>query len=453
MPQPAGDPSRWSSLEANADLGLSVPSGVGHRFLKRVVARLCRPFLVRQVAFNRALLAELVSIRDSLVSQIGVTAQPIQDRLAELGSRVEGQQLLGAQVERQGWAVEAMLPVLEKHGYAIDAITTKLEDNEVDRDLVHQEVELAQQQSFARMHDGIGMMRTELVELDRRLAERTSETQSEFERSLRRELDTRFTETRWRLAQVDVLLDVVRRSLPEEPPIERLVEMPGALENLYGALEEAMRGSHETIIERVRPYLDDVLATPGSGPVLDVGCGRGEWLEVLRDSGVEAYGVELNPIYQEAWDANQLDVRIGDVRDHLTKLGERSLRVVSALHVAEHLTTDELIEFLDLALRALEPGGVLILETPNPENLLVGSWSFYLDPTHRHPLPARLLSFLVGSRGFSGVEVRYLARPELELIPRPVAGQPWETELGPLVDTINRHLFAPQDYAVIARRL
>ncbi len=119
----------------------------------------------------------------------------------------------------------------------------------------------------------------------------------------------------------------------------------------------------------------------------------------------------------------------------------------------EHLATDSLLEFLDLALRALAPGGVLILETPNPENLLVGAWRFYLDPTHRHPLPARLLSFLVSSRGFAEVAVRYIERPDLPPVPHPRRGESWESDVAAVVEVVNQHLFGPQDYAVLARRV
>ncbi|MCU1490057.1 MAG: methyltransferase domain protein, partial [Acidimicrobiaceae bacterium] len=257
---------------------------------------------------------------------------------------------------------------------------------------------------------------------------------------------------RWRLAEFDVLMDVVRRAMPEAPTLEQLSRAPRPLDSLYGALEEVMRGTHEVVVERVRPYVEDIAVVGANGPVIDVGCGRGEWLEVLRDAGVESYGIDINPVYEGLWASKSLDVRVGDVREHLEKLKPGSVRAISALHVVEHLPTDDLLEFLSLALRALAPGGLILLETPNPENLLVGAWSFYLDPTHRQPIPARLLAFFVGSRGFSDVQTRYLTRPELALVPTPDPGKPWGQDVAPVVEAINQHLFAPQDYAVLARR-
>lgn len=465
MPQ---QPDRWESIVASSGLGLPVPPGTSHRLLRRVVAKLCAPFLAEQVRFNQGLLEELVAVRDSLAREVGdarwgaaqaaQAAQELAQGLQQVQAQLEALAKVVEQhgyavdaalpvLEKHGYAIDAALPTLEKHGYAIDAIAEKIEDFTVDRDLVHQELELAQQQSFARVHDGLGMVRTELAELGRAL-----DDQGRGRERLQRELDEGLTDLRWRFAQVDLLVDVVRRSLPEPPEQEELAALPHPIENLYGSLEQVMRGSHEVIVERVQPYLEDVRSVSSQAPVLDVGCGRGEWLEVLKGAGIEAYGVEVTTIYRDIWQQSGLDVRIEDVRDHLAKLEEGSLRAISAFHVVEHLATDDLVELLGLALRALVPGGLLLLETPSPENLLVGSWSFYLDPTHRKPIPARLLAFYVGSRGFAEVQTRYLPRPELPLLAHPAPGKPWERDLEPVIDAVNRHLFAPQDYAILARR-
>ena len=142
---------------------------------------------------------------------------------------------------------------------------------------------------------------------------------------------------------------------------------------------------------------------------------------------------------------------IVDALAHLGGLEPSSVRAVTALHLVEHLPLDALLELLALAARVVRPGGLLILETPNPENLVVAASRFYLDPTHRRPLPPDLLAFLVGARGFDIVEVRRLERPEQ---PRPITVKPEEggEALSGVVDAVNAHLFAPSDYAVVARR-
>jgi len=408
LPQRTGDPQWRSGLEAHADLGLPVPYGTPHRLVKRIVARVLWPFLRHQVEFNRDLLA-------GVLEQVGT---------------------------------------VEHHGHAIFAVREALEDVQLERGLLREEVELAHQQSFARFHDGVGAIRTEMAELAQRYELAHAELAASDERlgALRDDLDRRLADVRIRLAQVDVLLDVVRRHLPEPPPQAELAGLPGAFESLYGPFEEALRGSYETVRERVREYLDDVRRVPSDSPVLDVGCGRGEWLDVLGEAGIPAYGIEVSARAVEAGRSNGLDMRLADAREHLGGLAERSLRAITAIHVAEHLATDDLIGFLDLAVRAIEPGGLLVLETPNPENLIVGASSFYLDPTHRNPLPPALLAFLVEARGFAEVEVRPLARKELRPMPPLGAGEPWADDLRPIVDILNARLFGAQDYAIVARR-
>jgi len=428
--------------------------------VKRFVARLCRPFFSRQIAFNQELLAEIVAIRDALVQEISL--RPTGDRMADIEARVgqieEWMRFDRGRIERHDWAVEAILPVLEQRGYSIDAMKEVLEDLVNDRELMREEVELAHQQSFARFHDGLGSIRTEMNDLAQQLSrdeelEDIRRAVGEVRASVGGALERRLADFQMRLSQVDILLNRVRSSLPADTPVASLAELPGAFDNLYGPFEEALRGSTEIIKERVKLYLPDMLANPSTAPVLDVGCGRGELLAVLGEAGIPAYGIEINSGYAELAQEHGLDVRLVDVVEHLRTLRERSIRAITAIQVAEHLTTDQLIEFLDLAIRALEPGGLLILETPNPENLLVGSSSFYLDPTHQRPLPPQLLAFLVGARGFTDIEIRMLERPELVGLPELGAGREWADDLHPIVSLLNTRMFNAQDYAILARRV
>jgi O-antigen chain-terminating methyltransferase len=221
---------------------------------------------------------------------------------------------------------------------------------------------------------------------------------------------------------------------------------------MYVALEEAFRGSTEVIKERAREYLDDVLALPRKGPVVDVGCGRGEWLEVLKESGVDAYGIDLNADFVEGCVARGLDVRLADAFQHLAKVPERSLTAVTAFHVAEHVSIERLIELIDLSIRALEPGGLLILETPNPDSLVVGASTFYIDPGHVRPLNPLFLGFLVGARGLADVEVRY-KHPADDGVPPPDRERPWAVDLLPVIEAVNHRIFGPLDYAVLGRRV
>jgi O-antigen chain-terminating methyltransferase len=221
---------------------------------------------------------------------------------------------------------------------------------------------------------------------------------------------------------------------------------------LYVGLEETMRGSQAMIAERLTDYLAEVSSHASRKPVLDVGSGRGEWLTMLKNCGIEAYGVELETAYVENAQARGLDTRHEDLLEHIRGLEDASLRAVTAFQVVEHLPTELLLEFLNESLRVLEPGGLLILETPNPENLVVAACTFYLDPTHRHPLPPLLLEFFVRSRGFAEVRVEFKNPASLAQIAMPASNSPWYPEVAPLVDVVNQRFFGYQDYAVIARR-
>lgn len=223
-----------------------------------------------------------------------------------------------------------------------------------------------------------------------------------------------------------------------------------ALNGFYAELEERFRGARQEIIDRLKVYVGDIeMVKALGGPVVDIGCGRGEWLELLASYDVEAYGVDLNAAFAAENRTRGLDVRHGDGIAHLESLDPGSVAAVSAFHVVEHLPLGALVALIDAALRALSPGGLLILETPNPTNLIVGSSSFWLDPTHRQPIPPQLLEFMVANRGFASLDVRYLNPPDeppFRLADADAAAA------GRLIETLNWALLGPLDYAVVASK-
>ena len=143
---------------------------------------------------------------------------------------------------------------------------------------------------------------------------------------------------------------------------------------------------------------------PG-GKVLDLGCGRGEWLELAQSYGFAAHGVDLDEGMLADCFARGLSVTHGDAIEYLAGEADGSLAIVSGFHIAEHLPFEVLQRLYREAQRALRPGGFLILETPNAENLHVGSLTFHMDPTHNKPLPPGLLSFLARHYGFARAEI------------------------------------------------
>lgn len=177
--------------------------------------------------------------------------------------------------------------------------------------------------------------------------------------------------------------------------------------SFYRAFEDRHRGSRELIKVRLRQYasfLTPLLDIHPHGHVLDLGCGRAEWLEVTRELGFHARGVDLDAGMLSASVELGLDARQGDLLEALTACADESLCVVSAFHVVEHISFEVLRAVMREAMRVLVPGGLLILETPNPENLVVGTNIFYLDPTHIRPIPSLLLEFCAAFSGFSRVK-------------------------------------------------
>jgi len=182
------------------------------------------------------------------------------------------------------------------------------------------------------------------------------------------------------------------------------------LTSFYNTLQDRYRGSREEIKRRLQKYLPDVHAVVASTrkPVLDLGAGRGEWLELLAGEGLAAEGVDSNPIQiGEAAEWN-IVVHNDDFRAFLSKCAPGSFAVISAFQLVEHLPFDTLMWLAREAMRVLAPGGFLLIETPNPRNVLVGATTFHADPTHIKPLPPEVLETLLESVGYHPVDVRFV---------------------------------------------
>lgn len=183
----------------------------------------------------------------------------------------------------------------------------------------------------------------------------------------------------------------------------------------YRALEDRYRGDRNLIKSRLRVYLPFVEPLKKAYPkasVLDLGCGRGEWLELLQENGIDSLGVDLDEGMLEACQQIGLHVKRENAIDFLQSLPDNSHSVISGFHLAEHLDFADLQALVKESLRVLKPCGLLVLETPNPENLVVASSNFYLDPTHQKPLPPELLAFLPEYYGFKRVKTLRLQEPK-----------------------------------------
>jgi O-antigen chain-terminating methyltransferase len=147
------------------------------------------------------------------------------------------------------------------------------------------------------------------------------------------------------------------------------------------------------------------------GNAVDLGVGRGEWLQILRMHGLDETGIDLNESMIYECTAAGFNVKHMDARSFLKATADNSQLVISAFHLLEHLDFSDVLDTLQQSLRSLKPGGIFLAETPNPDNLAVGSNRFYVDPTHQRPIPFQLLEFAAKYVGFSKVKVVSLQEP------------------------------------------
>jgi len=214
-------------------------------------------------------------------------------------------------------------------------------------------------------------------------------------------------------SEIDELGSLVERILRREPlrtPASSSIDeakLASALAEVQPALLEAFRGPEVEIRHRLDRYLPVLAAAP---PVLDLGCGRGELLLLLREAGVEASGIEGDAAVATAARRRGLDVLQADVLDGLRGQGDGSRGAVTAIHLFEHLEPETLLAVLAEVRRVLRPGGTLLIESPNPHSLRVGAALYWVDPTHRRPLMPETLELYLRTAGFE-VGTRELLHP------------------------------------------
>ncbi len=232
--------------------------------------------------------------------------------------------------------------------------------------------------------------------------------------------------------------------------IKREVESQRAalLDAYYVAFEDACRGSRKEIkagLAHYAPVFKELQRqkTLADKRLVDLGCGRGEWLELVEEWGWQATGIDLNPIMIEVCGEFGLDAQCQDALQYLSSLPDNSLAAITAFHLIEHLPFELLHALVSESMRVIRGGGIILFETPNPENVLVGSHTFYHDFTHRNPITPSSISFLASYFGFTEIEIiRSHPYPESAK----VAGS------DPLTERVNGHLCGPQDFAILARK-
>lgn len=219
------------------------------------------------------------------------------------------------------------------------------------------------------------------------------------------------------------------------------------LDRFHFELQDRFRGTEAETSRKLGFYLRrireiDPQLPPGDW--LDLGCGRGEWLAMASAAGHPILGIDSNAIAVSYCQTRHLNAAKHDSLSYLRSLPNESLAIITAFHFVEHCPLDYLIALVKETVRTLRQGGILLVETPNPANLIMGSHTFWLDPTHQRPLPAALMELIFEHFGLTGVE-RFPMNPAPENDHLPYGEIPF-------VQQLNERLYGPQDYGLLGRR-
>jgi O-antigen chain-terminating methyltransferase len=387
---------------------------------KRFLARVLDWHVREQVEFNR----KMVAYADATIE----ANREMNQAIAELGSLLAEQQKVTEELKDirdhwAGWRAEW------EHKLELNEVQFLRSVADLQGAFQHRVTLMeASHRDLMRAHnvDFHGALERHGFDIQKRLWNDLREMRTEIERIIHSEL--RLVRQRSQIA-----------ASPAAPAAGSAPAPAPALSFDYARFAERFRGSEEYVKAGQQLYLPYF---QGCRNVLDIGCGRGEFLQMMRAAGVPAKGVELSAESVALCRSAGLDAEVADVFPYLAELPEGALDGIFCSQVVEHLPPDRLPELIRLGARALAPGGVIAIETPNPECLAIFATHFYLDPTHTRPVPHPLLIFYLEEFGVGNLAVRRLS-PAKDSMP----------SLQSLPDDFREAFFGALDYAVIGRKL
>ena len=460
-PPPDYDAFQISALSEKWDLEAVKPQGTGWRGkLQSLVWSLVGPLFERQQAFNSILVEHLNrnvpvhrGVTESIASLVAVHAEELAGATAFQAKLVQFAQRITPYVDTKDREVSGLMRRINEdiasfQHYGVDPARTA---EHLSLQIAGLSGTLNEVADEVRKRSESALVRERLLDARVDDLRSTSSVAHRVTQTLKRELERLQSSGRQTIPP-----QTEAASSQEPQPTESVLDS-----YKYVGFEDDFRGSPDDIRDRLESYLPYF---KGAADVLDAGCGRGEFLELLRDHGISARGVDLNHEMVEECRTRGLMVDEGDLLSYLRRVPDGSLGGLLAAQVAEHLQPSYLLQVLDAAFHALRPGSTLILETIN-----VASWSAFFqsyirDITHVRPLHPDTLRYLVSASGFQKIEVSFSSPcPDqnlLELVP-PLSKET-RSAAGPLANLIvafnenaeklNGLLFADQDYAIIATR-
>jgi SAM-dependent methyltransferase len=447
QPRVCCDDSQLGAINEHWDLHLAPPAASGWRGrLAGFVWRTVAPFLQRQLTFNSRIVDHLnrnaAAAREAHGAAAAASAG-VRDELARLA------------------AFHATMMVY------LQQVTAYVDT----RDREAAGGALVLNASLSGLAENMDKRWESLSVRDRRIDARTSAIESRIESS---EQDLRSLLAMSHQATAALKREVERILVQGIPPVQQVQGVQGVHEDRqappdafrlldsykYVGFEDQFRGSREAIRARLESYLPWF---SGAADVLDVGCGRGEFLELLAGAGVTARGIDANHEMAEVCRARGLDVTEADAVGYLSTLPDASLGGIFAAQVVEHLQPGYLLRFLELAYHKMRPGGRLVLETLNPACWVAFFDSYIRDITHVWPLHPDTLKYLVLASGFSRADVEYRSpvppRDRLQTVAVPPGDRSVDIALADMaeafnanVDKLNARMFTHLDYAVIGAR-
>lgn len=441
---PAIDDTALGALNTSWQItdAVSLPSPRGFRSrLAHFVWRLCAPAFERQQAFNSQVVDHLNRQADverhasRALAQIATQLQDYTAALAAMQSHliVYFQQITGFVETKDRLEAASLMAVYDT---AINYLTLEIVKRNEHADA-----------RDARMDGRMGAISAADAELRAALATVQTATAA-LKRELERALESRPASA----------ADAATAGKPAHPDQPAHPDRPGSLDSFkYVGFEDRFRGSQDTIRARL---LDYVPLFQGRSDVLDVGCGRGELLDLFRQAGIRARGLDVNHEMVEACLARGLDAVEGDLLGYLESLPDGSLGGLIAIQVVEHLEPSYLMRALDVAFHKLRPGSPIVLETINPACWFAFFSSYIRDLTHVRPIHPETLEYLLTASGFSLARIAYRAPyPEAEKLQPLGASQTDTAVVADFVATFNANverlnglLFTYLDYAAIGER-
>jgi O-antigen chain-terminating methyltransferase len=395
---------------------------------KKLTARLLDWHVREQVEFNRATLASLEAILETLsennraLSRLAAGLDDLRGAISALGDlKEEARELKDIRTHWSVWRQEW------EHKLSVNEVQFLRSVADLQAAFTHRATLM--ESSFREMTRGqhgdyLGALERSGLEIQKRLWADLEKSRAEFERLIHTEL--RLIRQRASMAAADI----PTAGAPATPPIQAFD---------YARFAERFRGSEDYVRRKQEFYVPYFRTTREA---LDLGCGRGEFLELMKQAGVEARGVDSSVECVAICRQKGLTADAADLFSHLSSQPEGTIGGIFCAQVVEHLPPERIPEMIRLCAEKLERGGLLVIETPNPQCLAIFASHFYLDPTHTRPVPSSLLSFYMEEAGFGRIEVHTLS-PAVESMPT----------LGSLPEDFREAFFGGLDFAILGRKL